>query len=133
MDIVLAQQVAPEKLDKFLTANPDIEQETLYESGYVAQVNDEIIGCFILDTLHENKYWLKQLYITKSHATALPVLLESILVIAKNREAKEVYVHSHQALVDILLEALQFNPHTDDMLLNKRDETKGKWWAYQVS
>ncbi|MED4475656.1 hypothetical protein [Oceanobacillus caeni] len=90
--------------------------------------------CFILDEMDEkDAYWLKQLYITRTEANKLPVLLESILTIAKSLKAKSVYVHSHQPVVDILLEALQFHPQKDASFVDKYPLKKGSWWTYNVS
>lgn len=133
MDIFRADQVPVKELDHFLQANVDINEEILIQSGYVAKLNDTIIGCFVLDVLELDEYWLKQLYIVQSEATSLPILLESILVLAKEQHAKQVFVHSHQPLVDILLEALQFNPHKEQKVVDKKNKIAGKWWTYHVS
>lgn len=133
MKLMKARQSPPNLLNDFLQNNDHINKEHLVDTGYVAMKNNEIVGCFILQRVEDGLFWLKQLYITKSAATILPVLLESILVLAKQNYAKEVYVHSHQPMVDILLEALQFHPKQENAFINQLPSSKGTWWAYEVS
>jgi hypothetical protein len=63
----------------------------------------------------------------------LPFLIEGILTLAKEHEVKGVYVHSHQPTVDIILEALQFHPQKEHVLVDKYPVTHGNWWSYRVS
>lgn len=123
----------PDLLDEFLKNNEHIDRKSLAKQGYIAMKQEEIIGCFVLELVEDDLYWLKQLYVTKSAATILPVLLEAILVLAKEKYAKEVYVHSHQPMVDILLEALQFHPKQESIFADKHPRQKGTWWSYRVS
>lgn len=133
MKLIEANLAPQQLLDDFLKNNNHINKEHLVCNGYVAMKQEEIIGCFMLEPVENNLYWLKQLYVTQASATILPVLLESILVLAKQKYAKEVYVHSHQPMVDILLEALQFHPKSTEKMKEKLPNRKGRWWAYQVS
>lgn len=133
MKLVEANKAPKQMLANFLNHNDHLESDRLIASGYVAIKQEEIVGCFILDSVEEGLFWLKQLYITQSAAMNLPVLLEAILVLAKQKYAKEVYVHSHQPMVDILLEGLQFHRKPVDSIIKQLSDQKGTWWAYQVS
>lgn len=134
MNIIPANEVTEEQLEEFFTRNENLDKNGIVEKGFVVEINSKIEGCFMLDQMEEKDvYWLKQLYITSSEANKLPVLIESILAIAKSKEAKRVYVHSHQPVVDILLEALQFHPQTDRKFVDKYPLKKGNWWTYSVS
>ncbi|MFC4024955.1 hypothetical protein ACFOUV_14270 [Oceanobacillus longus] len=133
MKILLAKEASYVQLEEFFGKNPNVNQKSVYENGYVVEMKDKIEGCFVLDQLKEDIFWLKQLYITQSEAGRLPFLLEAILTLAKQRNAKSIYVHSHQPVVDILLEALQFHQQKEKILEDKYPTTNGSWWAYNVS
>lgn len=133
MELIAANYASQEKLNTFLEHNKDVEREQLLEKGYVVEVKETIEGCFVLDAVEVDVYWLKQLYITKNAAASLPILLESILALAKEKHAKKVFVHSHQPMVDILLEALQFQPQKENALVQAPPEKEGYWWTYNVS
>ncbi|MFD1036867.1 GNAT family N-acetyltransferase [Virgibacillus byunsanensis] len=133
MKLIPTEQASVEKVNVFLEKNQDINRELLFQIGYVAEVNDRISGCFMLDTMEEGVYWLKQLYITPDAATSLPALLESVLALAKQKHAKQVYVHSHQPMVDVLLEALQFHPQRSNNIVDNYPRNRGSWWMYNVS
>ncbi|WP_156291995.1 GNAT family N-acetyltransferase [Oceanobacillus salinisoli] len=134
MNIIPAKKATAEQLEDFFNRNENLDKDGLLDKGYVVEMNENIEGCFILDEVEEEGvYWLKQLYITRTEANKLPVLLESILTIAKSKQAKSVYVHSHQPVVDILLEALQFHPQTESSFVDKHPIDKGNWWSYNVS
>lgn len=134
MNIIPANKAQEEQLQEFFTRNENLDKDGLMEKGFVVEINSKIEGCFLLDQMDEKDvYWLKQLYITRTEANKLPVLIESILTIAKTMEAKRVYVHSHQPVVDILLEALQFHPQTDTSFVDKYPLKRGNWWTYNVS
>ncbi|GGH71162.1 hypothetical protein GCM10010978_06800 [Compostibacillus humi] len=134
MQIMRANEVPSGQLEEFLQQNETLDSEVLEEKGYIVSVKDHIAGCFVLDEMEkEDVYWLKQLYITKNEANKLPVLLEAILALAKAKQAKSVYVHSHQPIVDILLEAMQFHLQRENVFANPQPKTKGNWWYYQVS
>jgi len=133
MNLIRANRVSEERLHEFLNNNENLDDENLLNKGYVVEIDSDIVGCFIIEPIEEDLYWLKQLYITPAEAGSLPLLLESILALAKKQQAKKVYVHSHQPMVDIILEALQFHPQTDKILVDKRPDKQGKWWTYSVS
>ncbi|MEC5424455.1 hypothetical protein QGM71_13225 [Virgibacillus sp. C22-A2] len=133
MKLIPAIQATEEQINSFLKNNDNVNKHSLIEKGYVVEINQKIEGCFILEAMEEGVYWLKQLYITKSEAAKLPILLESILTLAKQQQAKLIYVHSHQPVVDILLEALQFHPQKERVFVDKYDVNEGSWWSYSVS
>ncbi|WP_164667568.1 GNAT family N-acetyltransferase [Virgibacillus doumboii] len=135
MKLIAAKNAPVEKLKNFLESNENVDKNLLLEKGYVVEIKDTIEGCFVMDLVdnHQDKYWLKQLYITPGAAASLPVLLETILALAKEKQAKQVFVHSHQPMVDVLLEALQFHPQKNDLLEDKYPVDKGSWWTYNVS
>lgn len=133
MNLIPTKHASDDLVDAFLVKNPEINKHALLTSGHVVEIKGKIIGCFILERMEADLYWLKQLYITKSAAAKLPLLVETILVLAKKNEAKEVYVHSHQPMIDILLEALQFHQQETHTFLSKLQISKGRWWLYRVS
>ncbi len=133
MMLVRANRAAEETIDEFLKNNEDIDKKTLLDSGYVVEVNQRIAGCFSLEPLGEGRYWLRQLYITRTEAVKLPMLVETILTLALQKKATKVYVKSHKLMLDILLESLQFHPEHDSPLNEKTTDDHGKWWSYQIS
>lgn len=133
MKIMAARQAPIEQVEAFIQTAEDFNTEGLLKEGYVVEIEGKINGCFILSTMGKDIYWLKQLYIAKESAGHLPVLLESILQMTKQKHAKKLYVQSHQPVVDLLLEALQFYPQTKEELELKDKKKVGNWWAYQVS
>ena len=133
MKLIRTNHAAKELVEHFLMNNPEINKATLLANGYVVKVENKIAGCFILERLEDRLYWLKQLYITKAEAVKLPLLVESILALAKEQHAEEVFVNSHQIMVDIILEALQFHPQKDLTILDKHFTSEGKWWTYRIT
>lgn len=133
MNLIKAEYAEERVLDSFLDKNKAINRRAIKNFGYVVMKDEEIIGCFILQALKSNRFWLKQLFITKQEAMNLPVLLEEILELAEHNYAKEVYVHSHQPMVDWLLQSLQFHPKEDILELGSIAREKGRWWAYEIT
>lgn len=133
MHLIRAFETSNEQLEAFLEKNKGVDKDSLLKMGYVVEIAEKIEGCFILEAVEEDVYWLKQLYITKEHTPMLPVLLEAILTLAKKQQAISVYVHSHQPVVDLLLEALQFHPQKEKVFVDKPPINKGNWWTYSVS
>lgn len=134
MKLIEAHRVSKEELEQFLDNNDQIDIKTLLKSGYVVKCEDKIIGCFELELVDDGAFWLKQLYIIRNEAVKLPVLLEYILVFAKQKRAKIVFAHSEQPVTDLLLESLSFSLHEDDDFeLHKVKNRKGHWWSYEVS
>lgn len=133
MKVLPVKHATYEQLDDFLNRNATIDKPLLFDQGFVVEIDGQIEGSFILEELESGGVWLKQLYITQSHAAKLPVLLETILQIAKHQHAKAVYVHSHQPVVDILLEALHFEPEEIQFEIPEKPVTTGNWWSYYVS
>ncbi|MFS0750284.1 hypothetical protein [Oceanobacillus sp. 1P07AA] len=133
MQIFKVEEAEQQAVNDFLERNENVSKDLLFSHGYVVEMNGRIDGCFVLKPIEDNAYWLKQLYITQSEARKLPVLLEGILVIARKIEAKCVYVHSNQPVVDILLEALQFKREEQIEVRKIEQHKKGNWWTYNVS
>lgn len=134
MKCIPATQLDQTTLDEFLSCNGQIKRESLVEKGYVVEWQDRIIGCFELELVDHDVYWLKQLYIIQSEAAKLPVLLEYILVFAKQKKAKSIYAHSEQPVTDLLLQSLRFSLETEQLdRLKEKVIRKGHWWTYQVS
>ncbi|ASK62072.1 hypothetical protein CFK37_07805 [Virgibacillus phasianinus] len=133
MELILAKDVSYARLEQFIKNNPDVDKSLLMEKGYVVQMNEQIEGCFVLDAMEDGVHWLKKLHVTRQAAEGLPVIIESILAIAKENQATCVYVHSQQPLVDILLESLQFRPQQEECPVNIPVKSSGNWWAYEVS
>lgn len=133
MELILAKDVSHGRLDPFLESNPDVDKFLLIDEGYVVLIDEQIEGCFIVNKMDNGIHWLKKLHVTKRAAQGLPVIIESILTIAKENQATCLYVHSQQPLVDILLESLQFRPQKDAATVNIPARENGNWWAYHVS
>ncbi|WP_269410495.1 hypothetical protein [Lentibacillus daqui] len=133
MNLVATKHVSIEKVEHFLQQNRDVNGNALMQHGYVVEIEQQIEGCFILEPMEPGVYWLKQLHVTKKCAPSLAVLLESVLAIAKQRHAKSVYVHSHQPVVDLLLDALQFHPQKKNEFVDSQQMKEGNWWVYNVS
>src|SRR5690625_7712345 len=134
MNIIEASKVTKERLEQFLENNNQLDISSLLKTGYVVEYGDRIIGCFELALIENGAFWLKQLYIIRNEAIKLPVLLEFILVFAKQKEAKVVYAHSEQPVTDLLLESLSFSLQTHHSLqLQKAVNRKGHWWSYSYT
>ncbi|SET66181.1 hypothetical protein SAMN05216389_11934 [Oceanobacillus limi] len=134
MNIISAKDTPIIQLEEFLQTTPDnVRKDSLLEYGYVVEISESIKGCFVLEPVNEGVFWLKQLYVSQEEAANLPVLLETIIAMAKGLHAKKLYVHSHQPVVDILLDALQFHPQERALLVDNPPRARGNWWAYDVS
>jgi|SRR5690625_297102 len=135
MKLIEASNVPREQLEEFVLNNNQIDISSLLDSGYVVEYKDKIIGCFQLTPIEENgAFWLKQLYIIQTEAIKLPVLLEFILLFAKQKEAKVVYAHSEQPVTDLLLESLSFSLQTNHSLRSQKTASnKGHWWSYKYA
>lgn len=133
MKIMSARHASVEKIDTFLATTQHFNTDGLLKEGYVVEIEGKIKGCFVLSMIESDVYWLKQLYIAEEAAANLPVLLETILQMTKGKQAKKLYVHSHQPVVDLLLEALQFYPQSEEEIVHPLAKKDGNWWAYHVS
>lgn len=133
MNLLKAERAPKQLLTTFLANNEDIDEEAIIQSGYVVMKDQKIIGCFVLQQIESKLFWLKQLFIIKNEAMLLPILLKAILQLAERKYAKEVYVHSHQPMVDLLLKSLQFNPKENTPILQTLPRKKGTWWSYKIS
>ncbi|GAB3044840.1 GNAT family N-acetyltransferase [Virgibacillus ainsalahensis] len=133
MNLIPAYRASEEDLEQFFEKNNHVKKDSLLLKGHVVEINEKIEGCFVLEEMEEGVFWLKQLYITQTEAAKLPFLLDAILMLAKKKQAKKIYVHSHQPVVDLLLEALQFNPQKGKVFVDKYNANEGNWWSYSVS
>ncbi|MHA6250668.1 GNAT family N-acetyltransferase [Oceanobacillus sp. CAU 1775] len=133
MKIMSVKQAVYKELQDYLDRNEYISKNVLLENGYVVEISGKIEGSFVLEEIDEATLWLKQLYITQAQAAKLPALLETILQLARKRNAKSVYVHSHQPVVDILLEALKFQVTENKLSIPTKPSASGSWWSYHVS
>src|SRR5699024_716223 len=133
MNFIKAKRAPQNLLKDFLENNEEINREAIKQSGYVVMKEGQMIGCFVLRQIDSKLFWLNQLFITKQEAMNLPVLLKSILHLAERNYAKEVYVHSHQPMVDWLLQSLQFHPKEAAFDLRPLPREKGTWWSYEIS
>lgn len=133
MKLIKACDVAVEDIHTLVDINQLIDIEKLLNSGYVMKQDDRFEGCFVLENKDSNTLWLRQLFITRDAVTSLPVLLESVLALAKESQAEQVVILSHQGTLDTVLEALQFFPQIDTSSVDKPVENYGKWWMYKVS
>ncbi|GIO26844.1 hypothetical protein [Ornithinibacillus bavariensis] len=133
MKVLIASEVPIEKVEAFINTTDQVDKESLIQDGYLVEINGEIKACFVLSSVKGGVYWLKQLYIAKEAAMNLPILFETIIVLVKEKRAKKLYVHSHQPIVDILLDALQFHPQNEAIDIQSYQQNEGNWWAYEVS
>lgn len=132
MEIISAIDVEKELLENFLHRNHHIELANLVKDGFVVSSDEEIIGCFSLESLGNDAYWLKQLYVIQSAARKLPRIVETILTIAKEKQAKIIYAHSEQPVTDLLLQSLSFSLQEEQKETVPRKCDKGHWWTYNV-
>jgi len=133
MKIVKASQLPEKNISEFLKSAHQIKVENILQSGYMLEVNDEISGCFILEKMADKIYELKKFYLISTEAIKIPTLFEEILSIAKEIGAKQVFVHSHKLMTDIILESLNFYPQADQIIINTSIKNSGKWWSYTIA
>lgn len=131
--LIRANRAEHHKIDEFLRNNQQIKKCSLIEFGYIVETNHKVTGCFTLEPVEGDIYWLKQLYITRTEAIKLPILFESILAIAVNIGAKKVFVRSHKLMLDLILESLQFQLENIGPIEEPNiDDSSHKWWSYQI-
>src|SRR5699024_10805509 len=128
MMIKSVKHAVNEDLTTYLERNQNIDRQELLAIGYIVEIDGKIEASFILDELDSGALWVKQLYITQAEAAKLPVLIETILQLARKQEAKTVFVHSHQPVVDILLDALQFKIENNQSEFPLKPVMTGNWW-----
>lgn len=133
MKLIQAKYASEKRLNKFLENNQEVDKMKLMKQGYVVKISNKIIGCFTLERINDGRYWLNQLYITNTEAVTLPILVEAILVLAKQQKATEVFVNSHKLMVDIILDTLQFRQQVEAPFLAKCLKSEGKWWSYAIT
>jgi len=133
MELIRANQVSREFLVSFLQGHEHVNEHQLLDKGYVVVKNDRLIGCFVLNEVEDDQIWLQQLYMIKEEAIKLPILIETILTLAKQQAPTTIYVNSHQSLVDIILDSLQFRQETEGIWLDGTYRSTGKWWTYPIT
>lgn len=134
MNLVRADEISEQKLMDFLKSVNSLKQNNFIKHGYVIEKDHTIIGCFILKQREDESLWLKQLYISQNTARSLPLLFEMILRLAQQKKARGLYLFSHQPMIDIILEALQFHQTAERFSSkNPGQASKGKWWYYKLS
>lgn len=133
MKIIKASKFPEKYIHEFLKNAHQIQVENILKAGYILEVNHTISGCFILEKMTENIYELKQFYLISTEAIKIPTLFEAVLTIAKEKSAKQVFVHSHKLMTDIILKSLNFYPHETPTFVKKSAENDGKWWSYTIS
>src|SRR5699024_238410 len=101
--------------------------------GYVVEIKDKLCGCFQLEKVASEAYWLKQLYIVKKEAKQLPVLLELVLLLVKRKHGKRLYAHSKQPVTDLLLDSFSFSLQGKEGVNFPHSHSEGHWWLYNVS
>lgn len=133
MELIKARDVAREDLKKLVDNYESIEMERLIHSGYVMKQAGHFEGCFVLENKDQQTLWLRQMYVTKDTVISLPILLEAVLALAKERQVGHVVIHSHHTTLDTILEALQFSKQIETSGVDNLVDNPGKWWIYNVS
>lgn len=132
MRLIRANQAPPKLVESFLKNNQEIKKSSLLDSGYVVEINNRIMGCFHLEQIDEGLYWLRRLYIIRTDAIKLPVLVEAVLALALQKNATKVFVKSHKLMLDIILKSLQFQSQTEAPVKHLCNKNNGKWWSYNI-
>ncbi|HEY4600790.1 MAG TPA: hypothetical protein VIG73_05875 [Cerasibacillus sp.] len=131
MKLAKAHTVQGPLLESFIKTATSLDKGHLIKEGYVIQTNDCIKGCFILTQVSDEDYWLKQLFIHPEMTRNLPILLETIIMMTRELNGRKLYIHSHQVLLDIILDALYFEKTRDiPSALENIQKQSGKWWHY---
>lgn len=133
MKMVHAREADQQQVEHFLMNNEAINGEQLMKKGFVVQVDNSIKGCFVIERIDQETYWLRQLYMNKEEVISLPLIMDSIIVQAREDNIKRIFVHSHQQVVDELLSTLEFYPQTAPLQVHEGVIQKGKWWAYAIN
>lgn len=132
MELIEAKVADQHKVQRFLMMNEDIQSEQLLEKGYVVEINEDIKGCFIIDLVDQETYWLRQLFMNQEEMFSLPLLIDSIIQHGKEKGIRSVYVHSHQQAVDKLLSTLDFHPQSAPRHIKNGIIQQGNWWVYTI-
>ncbi|WP_217586399.1 hypothetical protein [Lentibacillus saliphilus] len=133
MEIIRAKEVEEAKIETLLNLNQALDKDLLIECGYVVNMSGKIAGCFVLDPIDTQEYWLRHLYLKPDAAYAVIVLLETAITLARQNDAAVIYVNSHQSTVNTLLEALHFKRSHMVPQITSEEATAGIWWTYHVS
>lgn len=112
------------------------DEDKLYEHGYYVEIDRDRKGFFALEPVEEESVWLKSLYLQPGVDPGVVLsLFELVEAYAKEHDIHSIYVYSHQARLDTLLQSQQYAPVGEEdipatLLSEQSDE--GKWWAYTV-
>src|SRR5699024_12681734 len=102
-----------EEVENFILQAEHVDLKALLTEGYVVKMDGTTQGCLVLSTLEKDILWLKQLHIMQPFARYLPVLLEIVLQMTREKQANKLYVHIHHTAIDMVLEDLQLNCQND--------------------
>lgn len=130
--IIKASQLSEKDVHNFLKNAHQINVRSILQSGYMLEVNDEIRGCFVLEEINDKIYELKTFYLVSTEAIKIPTLFEAILSVAKENNAKKIFVYSQKLMTDIILELLDFYPQENSIFPIKKGNNEGKWWSYTI-
>src|SRR5699024_2250550 len=86
----------------FCKDNELMNKATFPDNCYAVLSTHGMIGYLELELMEDYQYWLKRLYIIRNEAGKLPVLLEYILLLAKEKEATVIYAHSDHPVTHLL-------------------------------
>lgn len=132
MKIIKASQFPEKYIHDFLKNAHQIDIKTVLELGYILEIDGKICGCFVLEEMTDKIFELNKFYLISTEAIKIPPLFEAILTIAKEKNAKKVYVYSQKLMTDIILESFNFYPQEDTVFPKKEGESEGKWWFYTI-
>lgn len=133
MEILSASQLPEKAVRDFLKNVEQIQVNKMLQSGYMLVSNYKINGCFMLEKVGEEAYELKHFYLISTEGIKIPILFEAILMLAKERGAKQIFVRSHKQMTDIILSSLNFYPQDVQDSLQKDERQGGKWWSYTIT
>lgn len=132
MELIEAKVADQQKVQQFLMTNERIQSDQLMDKGFVVEINEDIKGCFIIDYIDRETYWLRQLYMNQGEMFSLPFVIDSIIQRGKEKGIRRVYVYSHQQVVDELLSTLEFYPQSAPQHIKSGVTQQGNWWAYTI-
>ncbi|QHE53816.1 hypothetical protein [Pontibacillus sp. HMF3514] len=112
------------------------DEKNLYDHGYYVEINRDRKGFFALEPVEEESVWLKSLYLQPGVDPGVVLsLFELVEAYAKEHDIHNIYVYSHQAGLDTLLQSQQYAPVTEGNIpdsLEDQPGEDGKWWCYRV-
>ena len=113
------------------------DEDKLYNHGYYVEIDRDKKGFFALEPVEEENVWLKSLYLQPGVDPGVVLsLFELVEAYAKEHDIHNIFVFSHQAGLDTLLQSQQYAPVEDRSLpasLKDQSGEEGRWWSYTVS